>query len=261
MAPAAQTYETSQAFGYVCRRCTRCCRNNDIRVNPYEVARLAAHLGLTTAAFRASRTREGAGILLQHTNTGACTFLSEETGGCRVHPDRPLVCRVFPLGRELLADGSERYFASQGVAAPGGDFTREGTIGSFIEAQGVPPFARASDGYFGWLYQLASGLNTDSFVTSKPDPADVTGPASALVDMDAAIAAWCTTTGTPEPDDIEARRRLHLELLNRKLDDYLALAGGDGTEQPDRGERIAALRRLLLAAGSLLAASLGVVPA
>jgi Fe-S-cluster containining protein len=260
METATHIDSRSQAFGYVCRQCTRCCRNNDIKINPYEAAKLARNLGLTTAEFRATRTRDGAGIVLKHTDTGACTFLGGEGGGCSVYQDRPLVCRVFPLGRELLVDGSERYFPSEGGAKPGGEFTREGTVGGFLEAQGVPPFAKAANEYFHWLCDVAYHLHTDVFVTSRPDLADAAMLASDLVEIDAAITSSCATGRTPEPTGIEERRQQHLALLNQKLDEYTSITKGDGRDRPDQVERAAALYRLLLAAASVLAASLGVIP-
>jgi uncharacterized protein len=261
MEPTSHTDSRSQAFGYICRRCTRCCRNNDIKINPYEAARLARNLGLTTAEFRATRTRDGAGIMLKHTDTGACTFLGIENGGCSVYQDRPLVCRIFPLGRELLVDGSERYFPSEGGAKPGGEFRREGTVGGFLEAQGVPPFAKAATEYFYWLCKVAYHLDTDIFVTAKRNLAEAEMLASDLVDIDAAIASSCATGGTTEPTNVEERRQQHLALLNQKLDEYTSITKGEGHDRPDQVERAAALYRLLLAAASVLAASLGVTPA
>lgn len=258
MEPSTHIDSRSQTFGYVCHRCTRCCHDKNIKINPYEAARLARNLGLTTAEFRATRTRDGIGIMLKQTDTGACTFLGVESGGCSVHQDRPLVCRVFPLGRELLIDGSLRFFPSEGGTKPGGEFTREATVGSFLEAQGVTPFSKAADEYFYWLCKVAYHLNTDIFVTSGANAADAA--AVALVDIDAAIASSCATDRTLEPTGIEERKQQHLVILKQKLDEYTSITKGDGRDQPDQVERAAALYRLLVAAASVLAASLGVVP-
>src|SRR5215470_9862277 len=97
----------SEAFDYVCRRCLKCCHHQRIQLNPYELARLARNLGLTTTEFRAAWTEHGDGLALRQTETGACVFLGSE--GCTVHPDRPLVCRLYPLGRHVSADGSEAF--------------------------------------------------------------------------------------------------------------------------------------------------------
>ena len=44
--------------------------------------------------------------------TGACSFL-DENGRCRIHPARPGICRLFPLGR-YYENGSFRYFLQEG---------------------------------------------------------------------------------------------------------------------------------------------------
>lgn len=48
-----QAEARAEAFGYTCNRCTNCCRNKLIQVNPYEIARLARHKGVGTSAFAA----------------------------------------------------------------------------------------------------------------------------------------------------------------------------------------------------------------
>jgi Fe-S-cluster containining protein len=221
------------------------------------MARLARKFGQTTAEARAAWTRDGAGTILKHTETGACIFLG--VGSCTVYHDRPLVCRVFPLGRELLVDGSEHLFLSKGERRPGGEFTRDGTIGNFLEIHGVAPFAKAADEYFYWFCTVADRLDI-----SADDPqlalADAAMLAAHLVDMDAVIAFTCTTTGKLEPTGIEERKQQHLEFLYQKLDEYEAMTRADGYDQPEQVERSAAQYWSLLAAASLLAASLGVVP-
>lgn len=43
-----------------------------------------------------------------NSETDCCGFLNEE-GRCSIHPLRPGICRIFPLGR-FYEDGSFRYF-------------------------------------------------------------------------------------------------------------------------------------------------------
>src|SRR5579862_8761154 len=82
----------SEAFSYTCGGCGRCCRGNDIRVDPYELARLARNVGVSTTAFQAEYTRDGQGVILNRLEEdGACVFLGE--AGCTVYQDRPLACR------------------------------------------------------------------------------------------------------------------------------------------------------------------------
>jgi hypothetical protein len=162
------------------------------------------------------------------------------------------------LGRELLVDGSEHLFLSKGGRPPGGEFTGDGTIGDFLEAHGVAPFAQAADEYFYWFCTVADRLGI-SAADPQPAPGDAATLAAHLIDMDAVIASTCATTGT-EPTGIEERKQRHLAFLYQKLDEYEATTKADGHDQPEQIERSAAQYRSLLAAASLLAASLGVVP-
>jgi uncharacterized protein len=196
--------------------------------------------------------------MLKQTETGACTFLAVESGKCSIYNDRPLVCRVFPLGRELLIDGSERYFPSDGEARPGGKLTQEGTVGDFLETQGVAPFAKAADEYFYWLCNVAHHLDTDVFVTSQLDDAD-TALALAWVDIDTVVASSGVVGMSADSPDLEDRKRYHLAFLNQILDEHVAISKNDKRDQPDQVERAAGLRRLLLAIASVLAARLGVI--
>src|SRR5262245_22789218 len=102
----------STPFGYVCRRCSRCCSDKQIQINPYEVARLARAKGQSTSEFRAAWTEDGQGTVLREKEDGTCVFLGPR--GCEVHRDRPLVCRLYPLGRIVRSDGSEHFIRCQG---------------------------------------------------------------------------------------------------------------------------------------------------
>jgi hypothetical protein len=200
------------AFGYACHRCRTCCAGKDIRVNPYEIARLARRLGETTGEFRARHTRDGAGAVLRQTETGACVFLGP--GGCTVHPDRPLVCRLYPLGRHVLDDGSEWFSRMELDAGSAGEFTDRGTIADFLDQQGAGPFLAAADDYFAWFCAARALIEE----TAAQPGGQGAAPAMDLTDMDAAIAGHCARHGLPEPSDIEARKYMHLTILHRQLD-------------------------------------------
>jgi Fe-S-cluster containining protein len=206
----------SETFGYACRRCSLCCYNNDIRVNPYEVARLARNLGQTTTKFRATWTRDGGGTMLNQTDRAACVFLGSE--GCIVYSDRPLACRLYPLGRHVAADGSESFMQLEGHPQSAGEFTNKGTISQFLESQEAEPFIQATDEYFHWA--CAAHVSLRDAGLERDEPAAVALLALDLLDMDAAIARHCEGTRTVEPLDIDERKRLHLAVLYEKLADF-----------------------------------------
>jgi uncharacterized protein len=206
----------TENFGYVCHRCTKCCRHKRIQLNPYEVARLARNRGVSTGEFRARWTEDGAGVVLQRTETGHCIFLSGE--GCSVHPDRPLVCRLYPLGRHVRPDGTENFSHIKPHPQTRGEYSRNGTIADFLSSQDAAPFMQAADEYFFWLCAVQN-VTVDRSRDQATQPAGkVEAKAGELLDIDGAIADYCARTKLAEPHEIEARKRLHLKILYQQLE-------------------------------------------
>ena len=204
----------AEAFGYVCHRCSRCCYDKVIQVNPYEVARLARHLGMSSSAFQARYTEDGAGVRLTRRADGSCGFLGPD--GCSVHPDRPLVCRIYPLGRHVAPDGTERWSHLAPHPQTAGVYSKDGRIADYLDAQDAYPFMRATDLYASWLRRAYDVLGDEP--DADADPARPS--AGDLLDMDSAIASRCADTGQAEPLDIEARLALHLAILANHLSDF-----------------------------------------
>ena len=197
--------DAQSPFSYACTRCSRCCVNKLIQVNPYELARLAGRLGLTTGEFRARFTD---GARLNVDGDGRCVFLEAE--GCSVHSDRPLVCRLFPLGRVVDEDGQVSFRRPDFEPGAAGVFGTDATVADYVEAQGAAPFIAAADAYFRW-YLRARRADEGP----RADP----GGGSDLLDMDEQVAGWCLARDEEEPHGVEARFRLHLEILDHYLDE------------------------------------------
>jgi uncharacterized protein len=208
----------AEPFSFVCGRCSRCCYHKGIRVNPYEIARLARSCGQTTTEFRKAWTRDGAGTLLAQRDDGACVFLGPD--GCTVHADRPVVCRLYPLGRFRSDDGIEGFTRLERHPQSAGKLGASGTIADYLEAQGAGPFIKAADQYFSWICAAARALGS----TPHRKQSDVSHEESALtaelLDMDAAITRYCLVSGRAEPTDLEDRKDLHLAILYEELEQY-----------------------------------------
>ncbi len=145
-------------LSFACVRCGRCCHDQAIQLNGYEIARLARGLGLCTAETIARYTT-GGGQFLRFDGDGACGLLRAK--GCAVHADRPLACRLYPLGRELDETGRESFVPLtphplcagqvEPPVTPQVGPAAEATIAHFLEGQGAGPFLLAFD-----LYQEAA---------------------------------------------------------------------------------------------------------
>lgn len=202
-------------FGYTCRRCLRCCHHKVIHIDPYEIARLARNRGVTTTEFRARWTVDGAGTTLAQTDAGACVFLGAE--GCTVHADRPLVCRLYPLGRHVVVGGEERFSHLTPHPLSEGEYSENGTIAGFLEEQDAALFIQAADEYLQWFDDAINTLSEDPCITENIAVLGATDDGNRLLDMDAAIAEHCGRSGIAEPSDLENRKTLHLRILHDHL--------------------------------------------
>ena len=203
-------------FRYTCNRCTRCCHHKRIMLNPYELLRLARNRGITVAEFIRDYTEDGGSVLKFEGPECACVFLGPE--GCTVHPDRPLVCRLYPLGRYVPPGGGEAFAVMEGHPESAGVFAQpdslgpQDKVGAFLDAQNVERHIKASERY----YQL---YTTISALAQLPDPEDETqseaeGPGGEhWLHADAVAAAYCRERGHVEPDSAEAQMEAHISAV------------------------------------------------
>ncbi len=196
-------------FSYACSGCGGCCRGTRIQLNPYETARLARRLGESVEGFRVGWTRDG--VALQQGEDGGCVFLG--AAGCTVYSDRPLVCRLYPLGRHIDETGHVRYSRAGGIPGPQGAFGETGTVQAFLQSQGAADFIAAADGYFNWYCKATQAV--DSAAAGEGEGADETY--DDLLNLDAVVDAYCARTGQEAPGSLEGRMALHLQRLHALL--------------------------------------------
>ncbi len=137
-------FTRASSYSYSCARCGSCCRNQAIQLNGYEIARLAQALGVSTTSFIETHA-DNQGQFLRFGDDGACPFLSAQ--GCRAHADRPLLCRLYPLGREWDQAQGERFTTLARPAACRGREGQEGRLAGYLEEQGAGEFLRAAQLY------------------------------------------------------------------------------------------------------------------
>jgi uncharacterized protein len=218
MLPAVPSagFATSDTFMYTCHRCLRCCSHKRIRINPYEVYRLARHLGLSTTDFLAAHTICG-GTELARREDETCVFLTDK--GCGVHPDRPLVCRLYPLGRRVVRGEADRYHLTETHPESDGVFSDAGTVEAFLASQGARPFEAAADRYFDLLLRIgevmseratgdAQEFDTASEVLAAPPDLQP------WLDIDAALGSASAPPAGLSP---EAAMIQHIDWLERHL--------------------------------------------
>lgn len=207
-------------FSYACGRCSRCCYNKGIPLNPYEVLRLARHQRLSTTEFIRCFT-DTAGTQLRQRADGACIFLTRQ--GCGVHPDRPLVCRIYPLGRHIGAEGTETFSELEPHPETEGEYGATGTVGDYLEAQGATPFLAAADLYLELFMKMADLLfeEIDRLASAEREavgercvpPEKRAVFDAAWLDIDGTVERYCRPCGLSVPAEPEQLLELHREVL------------------------------------------------
>ena len=95
---------------------TRCCRNVDLILYPYDIIRLKTNLAIDSAEFLRLYTYLHKGdnpffptvkLKLTEDEEKACPFL--QTSGCSVYEDRPSACRTYPLERAVDRERARKF--------------------------------------------------------------------------------------------------------------------------------------------------------
>ena len=146
-------------FFFLCHRdidCfTRCCRNLELVLTPYDVLRLRRATGLTSGRLHERYIIEEHGpgetfpsffLTMVDDGRASCVFVTN--AGCSIYQHRPGACRTYPLGRGATrtADGIDEQFVllrephCQGIS----EKTVQ-TVHSFMRSQDLQTYNRFND--------------------------------------------------------------------------------------------------------------------
>lgn len=132
---------------------TRCCRNIQILLTPYDIIRLKNKLGISTGEFLNDYTyieledkssHPFVFLKMQKDENRNCPFLFE--GGCNIYNDRPANCRYYPIGQASLKKMDDKinntiteefYFFVKEDHCLGFNENKDWTIRQWREDQGV----------------------------------------------------------------------------------------------------------------------------
>jgi Fe-S-cluster containining protein len=165
------------------------CPGNRIPLTPYEVARIARGLQLTTGEVIRRYIQDGSAVL-DVGEDGNCVF--HRTTGCELDSERPMSCRNFadPMdGAGRFVERARQYRAILRAWRA----TREASDSA---DDGSPAAVVAGE--------------------SRRHAAPELG--MWILDVDAMVAERCQERGVPIPEDLETRIDIHLEVLRSALE-------------------------------------------
>ncbi len=134
---------------------TRCCRELELALTPYDVLRLRRATGLTSSQLHERYIIEERGpeatfptffLTMVDDGRASCVFVSAQ--GCSIYQHRPGACRTYPLGRGTTrtADGIDEQFVL--LREPHCRGFREKTVQtahSFMQSQELQMYNRFND--------------------------------------------------------------------------------------------------------------------
>lgn len=163
-------------FQFSCKRHGDCCtnrNNNPIICSPYDSFNLQTHLGVNSGEFKKyfadlilASDSEFPVMLLSSPKINdyadQCVFL--DNNNCRVYEARPLVCRLYPLGRILDNDMTSYFFKVNTASNCGLGKGPSHTIDEWINKTKSRPYLDWSEKF----YKLLMKINISKY-KSMPD--------------------------------------------------------------------------------------------
>ena len=154
----------NQTFSFACHPdvpCfTRCCRQADMYLYPYDIIRMKRQLKLSSGAFLEKYTHSAfrdnpyfpsVMLKMSATEPHACPFLSDD--GCRIYEDRPYSCRAYPL-EPAMSRGSDMqrmvvYFLARHPYCLGHNQDRPWTVREWVLDQKMGPYHEMNSHWVG----------------------------------------------------------------------------------------------------------------
>ncbi|MEZ5357204.1 MAG: YkgJ family cysteine cluster protein [Candidatus Zixiibacteriota bacterium] len=156
----------NDTFQFSCKRHGDCCTNrysNPILCTPYDAFKLQTHLGVNSGEFKKhfadlvlASDLEFPVMLLSSPKVKSfsdqCIFLDKNN--CTVYEARPLVCRLYPLGRILNNDMTSYFFKVNTESNCGLGRGQSYTIDEWIEKTKSRPYLEWSEKFYKLLMKI-----------------------------------------------------------------------------------------------------------
>ena len=136
---------------------TRCCKDADMYLYPYDIIRMKNGLGISSEqfldqysfqAFRDNPYFPSLMLKMSDDEEKSCPFLSSK--GCTIYKDRPFSCRSYPLERAVARSGDQNgrkviYFIMRHSYCLGHEESRQWTLTEWIQDQEMEVYNEMND--------------------------------------------------------------------------------------------------------------------
>jgi hypothetical protein len=138
-----------------------------------------------------------------------------------------LVCRIYPLGRRVTAEGAETFHELAPHPQTEGQYGQDGTVQDYLTSQGAEPFIEAVDRYVGAVGRLTAALTrmvgrdpalkerVQEIVQEAVRGTD--GPMADWLDMDRVVDEYCARQGFAVPSDVSGKMDVHIRALEASI--------------------------------------------
>jgi Fe-S-cluster containining protein len=186
---------------------------------------------MTTTGFYHECTEPG-GTTLRNKPDGSCLFLAASR--CGVYSDRPLVCRLFPIGLIVGPEGKEKYGSMPLHPDCLGLLGKDGSVESYLDSQECRPFFHFDRLYKGVDQRISKALSGAEKRAQEKESGDRQLSAWAAdedflpwMDIDATVESYCRMKGLAMPKGLEDLAALQLEAI----EDCLASLSGPKSDR------------------------------
>ena len=152
-------FKQGDTFEFKCDKRGDCCRNRDenpILLSVYDVFKLRQHLGVSGREFAEKYGQTILGgqshiplMILRNIwiengeDRSHCVFLKENE--CSVYKSRPLVCRMYPVGRATDSESNSYFFLTNTEGCCQSGCGKEHTIEDWLKTSKVEPYLEWND--------------------------------------------------------------------------------------------------------------------
>jgi Fe-S-cluster containining protein len=175
--------------------------------------RLAGALKISTTEFRQKYLNQQ--MLKHKPDSDACIFLGEN--GCTVHKDRPLVCRLYPLGRLRLDTGREIFTELTPHPKSEGEYGTSSTVEGYLQTQEIESYLQAEKSYSEVIKQMTNAAlgGFQPPAKGRSNKRKLTGFSYTdwILDPDPLILQYCNMNKIEFPADVQKKLELHIEAL------------------------------------------------